>query len=58
MSNAVDVHNILSVGSLSECNVATASPWLYLVACAEANAFLVTTHYQEIYSEQYNHADL
>jgi hypothetical protein len=59
--NVVDVHNKLSVGPRSVCNVAkTSLPWklwLYLVACAETNAYLMYVHHHKLSSEQYNHAD-
>jgi hypothetical protein len=58
--NAVDVHNKLSVEPRSVCKVATGSLplklWLYLVACAETNAYLMYTHHHKLSSEQYNHA--
>jgi hypothetical protein len=60
--NAVDVHNKLSVGPRSVCKVATGSLplklWLYLVACAETNAYLMYMHHHKLSSEQYNQANL
>jgi hypothetical protein len=59
--DAVNVHNKLSMGPCSVCNVATASMplklCLYLVTCAETNAHLMYMHHHKLSSEQYNHAD-
>jgi hypothetical protein len=60
--NAVHVHNKLSVGPRSVCNVATASLplklWLYLIACAKTSSYVMYMHNCKVSSDLYNHADL
>jgi hypothetical protein len=60
--NAVHVHNKLSAGPRSVCNVATASLplklWLYLIACAKTSSYVKYMHNRKLSSDLYDHADL